>query len=236
MKYVLFVYGDEKPWADAGAAEREAVYAQWGAYESLLTEHGARRGGNELAASATATTIRKQDGQVLITDGPFAETVEQISGYMVVEAADQAQAVEFAKAQPGEVFLRAVHDYGLDHLAPAEAPPGVRYTLLVYGPGGQETTPEQAAASAQEHYAYIELLLARGAFLDTVALQGLDTAALVRKPGVEVLITHGPFAETVEHLGGYYEIVAKDLDEAIELAKALPEPVVEVRPVVEYSG
>ena len=88
MRYVLFAIGDERPWAAAGPEERRAVYAQWGAYGGFLSERGAGLGGQELAHSSTATTIRKNGDQVLITDGPYAETVEQISGYMIVEAGD----------------------------------------------------------------------------------------------------------------------------------------------------
>ncbi|MFI6390218.1 YciI family protein [Nonomuraea sp. NPDC050547] len=106
MKYVLLVVGDERPWSQAGPEERAAVYARWGAYTAMLTERGANLGGNELAHSSTATTVRKNGDQVLITDGPYAETVEQISGYQIVEARDLDEAIELAAAMPSDVEIR----------------------------------------------------------------------------------------------------------------------------------
>jgi hypothetical protein len=109
MKYVLFALGDERPWAEAGPEERARVYAQWGAFERTLHERGAHLGGNELAHSSTATTIRKDGGRVLVTDGPYAEAVEQISGYLVVEAGSLDEAVELATAMPsGQIEIRPV--------------------------------------------------------------------------------------------------------------------------------
>ncbi|WP_431895375.1 YciI family protein [Nonomuraea sp. bgisy101] len=102
MKYLLLVTGDERSWAEAGPEERKAVYEQWGAFTTMLEERGANRGGQELAHSSTATTIRKEGDKVLVTDGPYAETVEQISGYVLVEARDIDEAVELALALPSD--------------------------------------------------------------------------------------------------------------------------------------
>lgn len=108
MKYVLLAVGDERPWAAAGPEERRAVYERWGAFERALDERAAGRGGHELAHSSTATTIRKSGGQVVVTDGPYAETVEQISGYLVIEAAGMEEAVELATLMPSDVEIRPV--------------------------------------------------------------------------------------------------------------------------------
>lgn len=108
MKYVLLVIGDESPWANTSEQDRQAVYRQWGDYTRMLNERGANLGGEELAHSSTATTVRKDGERFLITDGPYAETVEQISGYMLIEAKDLDEAIEFATAQPGDVEIRPV--------------------------------------------------------------------------------------------------------------------------------
>ncbi|MFI6503792.1 YciI family protein [Nonomuraea typhae] len=108
MKYVLLVVGDEQQWAEAGPEERAAVYERWGAYDAFLTGRGAGLGGHELAHSSSATTIRKNGDQVLISDGPYAETVEQISGYMVVEAGSLEEAIELATPMPSDVVIRGV--------------------------------------------------------------------------------------------------------------------------------
>ncbi|WP_113700312.1 YciI family protein [Nonomuraea lactucae] len=108
MRYVLLCVGNEHPWTQAGPEERQAVYARWGAYNGFLAERGAGVGGHELAHSSTATTIRKNGDQFLITDGPYAETVEQISGYVLVEAGDLEEAIELAGPMPSDVEIRPV--------------------------------------------------------------------------------------------------------------------------------
>ncbi|GII03341.1 YciI family protein [Planobispora takensis] len=112
MKYVLLAVGDEKVWEQAGPAEREAVFAGWERFDRLLKSRNADRGGEELASSATATTVRKDGDQVIITDGPYAEATEQIGGFVIVEARDLDEAIEFAKACPsGTVEIRPVVEY-----------------------------------------------------------------------------------------------------------------------------
>ncbi|GII95888.1 YciI family protein [Sinosporangium siamense] len=100
MKYALLAFGDEAEWAEANPEEQAAVYERWGRFERLLNEREAALGGEELAPSGIATTVRKQGDGYVITDGPYAETVEQIGGYVIVEAADLDEAVEFAAACP----------------------------------------------------------------------------------------------------------------------------------------
>ncbi|NRQ36151.1 YciI family protein [Nonomuraea sp. NN258] len=84
------------------------------------------------------------------------------------------------------------------------------------------------ADSYEAHNGFIELLKSRGAYVDGEELTGPGRAVSLR----DELRADGPFAESTERLCGFYLIDARDLDEAIELAKACPEPTVEVRPVV----
>lgn len=106
----------------------------------------------------------------------------------------------------------------------------MRYVLFLYG------DESDRSGQADEHYAFIELLKSRGAYVDGEELNGPRRAVTLRKGSGEVLRTDGPFAETAEHLGGFYLIEAHDLDEAIELARECPGPIIEVRPVVEHPG
>lgn len=116
MKYALLIYGDEKLWAEASDEERERMYAEHGKFGQLLAERDAMRGGEELGLTSTATTVRKTNGDVVLTDGPFAETTEQLGGFYLVEAADLDEAVELAKALPGEtVEVRPVVPPPEDH-------------------------------------------------------------------------------------------------------------------------
>ncbi|MBL7257674.1 YciI family protein [Paractinoplanes lichenicola] len=97
MKYALLMYSVEKSWAEADEATREQVYAAHGRFSELLRERDAERGGEELALSNTATTVRVRDGEPLLTDGPYAETAEQLGGFYLVEARDLDEALEFAR-------------------------------------------------------------------------------------------------------------------------------------------
>jgi hypothetical protein len=102
MKYALLIYANEKVWAEATEEERRETYAEHGRFSELLAERNAAIGGAELALTTTATTVRKRGGEVVLTDGPFAETTEQLGGFYLVEAADLAEAIEFAKALPAD--------------------------------------------------------------------------------------------------------------------------------------
>ncbi|GIG64680.1 YciI family protein [Phytomonospora endophytica] len=113
MKYALLIYGNEKNWTEADDATREAAMAAHGRFGDLLTERGAMRGGEELESSEAATTVRTDGtGGFVLTDGPYAETSEQLGGFYLVEAADLDEAVEYAKALPGDIVeVRPIVEY-----------------------------------------------------------------------------------------------------------------------------
>jgi len=98
MKYMLLIYADEQAWTEA---EREQCYG-----ESTQVAHQLKANGNYLAANplqpvATATSVQVRDGKRLVTDGPFAETKEQLGGYFLVDARDLDEAIEIAGRIPG---------------------------------------------------------------------------------------------------------------------------------------
>ena len=100
MKYLCLVYVDERKLDALSPSEMNALVAESLAYDDEL-----RRGGHLVIASAlqrvrTATTVRHQSGKVLTTDGPFAETKEQLGGFIFIEARDQQEAVQVAAAIP----------------------------------------------------------------------------------------------------------------------------------------
>jgi hypothetical protein len=115
MKYALLIYQDrafEEEWANAGPERREELYAEFGRFGQLLEERGAMVEGNELGLSHTATTLRKRNGDAVVTDGPFADTTEQLGGYYIVEARDLDEALELARALPADtVEVRPVVEY-----------------------------------------------------------------------------------------------------------------------------
>ena len=99
MQYLLTIYEDEKRWATLGKEEGEAeMNAYWAFGEEFK---GAIKGGNALQPTNTATTVRVREGKRLTTDGPFAETKEQLGGYYLVEAADLDAAIAIAAKIPG---------------------------------------------------------------------------------------------------------------------------------------
>jgi len=92
---------DEKALEGRSNEENGAVLARYGALMGDLTERGILLGGERLQFSTDATTVRVRDGEVLTTDGPFAETKEQIGGYFLVDCKDLDQALEVAAKIPG---------------------------------------------------------------------------------------------------------------------------------------
>lgn len=104
MRYAILIYDENT--ADASLpppdpAEWAKVTEAFGAYSQMLVESGAMVAGDALQPNATATTLRSRDGQVVMTDGPFAETKEGLGGFYVVEARDLDHAIELGKACPG---------------------------------------------------------------------------------------------------------------------------------------
>jgi hypothetical protein len=100
MKYLLLIYHQEKEWNALSESERQALYAEYRALREQLTARGQFIGGSQLQAVGTATSVRVRNGKELITDGPFAETHEQLGGYFLVEAKNLDEAIAAAKKIP----------------------------------------------------------------------------------------------------------------------------------------
>jgi len=98
MKYILLIYSDELAWTDA---ERELCLAESTQLTHDLNSAGQYLGASPLHSVATATSVRIRDGKRLVTDGPFAETREQLGGYYMVEAKDLDEAINIAGRIPG---------------------------------------------------------------------------------------------------------------------------------------
>jgi hypothetical protein len=102
MKYMLLIYLDEQHAIDE--AEREHCYAESTQLALDLNSKGQFLGSNPLHPSSTATTVRIRDGKSLVTDGPFAETREQLGGYFLIDAKDLDAAIGIALRIPGARF------------------------------------------------------------------------------------------------------------------------------------
>src|SRR5215475_9419761 len=97
MQFLLLLYEAEQRWANGGypASEMEE-------YQAFGKQYGPSiRGGNALLPTTTGATVRVRDGKEVVTDGPFAETKEQLGGYYLIEAKDRDEAVSIAAKIPG---------------------------------------------------------------------------------------------------------------------------------------
>jgi hypothetical protein len=100
MKYLLLIYENEAGFASLPEAEQGKIFGEYMDYTRRIKKNGNYIGGEALEPVSTATTVRIKDGKTLTTDGPFAETREQLGGYYLVEAKDLDQAIELAKGIP----------------------------------------------------------------------------------------------------------------------------------------
>ena len=113
MKYMLLTYLDEKAWMNLGEAEQQRLMGECMPHVQQLLASGTFLGGAPLHPTSTAATVRVRDGKPLVTDGPFAETREQLGGYTLIEAKDQEEAIRVAAgflgtSSPSIIEVRAV--------------------------------------------------------------------------------------------------------------------------------
>jgi hypothetical protein len=104
MKYLLLIYDEEKGLAKLTEGERSQMFAEYGQFTQQIKASGNYVGGNPLQPTPTATSVRVRDGKRLVTDGPFAETREQLGGYYLVEAKDLDEATSIAGRIPSARF------------------------------------------------------------------------------------------------------------------------------------
>jgi hypothetical protein len=100
MQYLLLIYGNETYWESPGPEQGKMV-GEYMEFTKGITASGHYKGGNRLDFTSKATTVRVRDGKKLVTDGPFAETKEQLGGYYMVEAKDLDEAIALAARIPG---------------------------------------------------------------------------------------------------------------------------------------
>jgi hypothetical protein len=115
MKFIALIYNDESRAAEATPADIASIFQAHGEFGQAAREAGVFEGGDGLQGSATATTVRVRDGERLLTDGPFAETKEQLGGFYALECKDLDEALSWAaripEAQYGSIEVRPVIDY-----------------------------------------------------------------------------------------------------------------------------
>jgi hypothetical protein len=115
MQYLLMIYRSEAELGKLSQADRKNIAAEYGAFTQSIIQSGHFKAGDGLQPTSTATTVRVREGKVLTTDGPFAETREQLGGYYLVDAKDLDTAIGIAaripNAKNGSIEVRPVMIY-----------------------------------------------------------------------------------------------------------------------------
>ncbi len=115
MKYALLIYGEESGLADAPQEAIDAVMAEWWAYEDELQKAEVKLAGEALQPTPTGKSVRAQGGSPSVSDGPFAETKEQLGGFYLLDVKDEDEAIEWAEkcpgAKTGTIEIRPVQEF-----------------------------------------------------------------------------------------------------------------------------
>ena len=254
MKYLMIHAVDEDAtWPDDSPATPEALEA----WVQEMLARGVLLDGSRLRPVSDATTVRAPGGALAVTDGPFAETKEQIAGYDVIDCPDLDAAVAVAAAHPtthlGAIEVRAFGPGMPDPEVPEVVPDGkLRYLMLVCAdmrramaarrdadaaPADEPEAPAaETAETADEGPDDVDVWItdAGPRRLYGWELEFPDQAVTVRRVDGAVVTTDGPFAETKEQIAGYDLLECADLDDALAVAAAHPVAdggVLEVRPL-----
>ena len=115
MKYLCLIYENEKSWETMPKEQADAIMGEYFAFTDGIRQSGHYVAGDALHPTTTATTVRVRNGKISTTDGPFAETKEQLGGYYLIEAKDLNDAIQVASKIPsarhGSIEIRPVVDF-----------------------------------------------------------------------------------------------------------------------------
>jgi hypothetical protein len=231
MRYMLIHTADPDVAAEWDEKENWASFSSW-VQETVRS--GVNLQGGRLRPTADATTIKIRDGELIITDGPYAETKEQVAGYDVLECASMDEAVRWAGRHPhswlGSVEVRALPDSAPDAPLPEPGEGKVRYMMLVCT---DPAVGPREFARIEPVDPWVDEMNGRGVRLYGSELEPPGSARTVRVRDSRAIVTDGPFAETKEQIAGFDVLECADLDEAIEVASRHPMArlgMLEVRP------
>jgi hypothetical protein len=237
MKYLAFICSD-----GVSSAEKSSVMGrECSRWVTEMDGRGVRLLGRELDPPETAVTVKVRDGEILLTDGPFAESKEYVAGFDVLDCADLDEAVDVVAKHPVSWFhsieirpFKEGLEVGVEALAfgRRDDARGIPH-LLMMCLDGIPGTPEVEEEVVQGSIEWGRDLEERGAMVLGHPLQPKETATTIRVRDGETLISDGPFIETKEFIGGIAVIYTTGRKEAIEIAAAQPLAryhMVEVRP------
>ncbi len=236
MKYMLIHAVDESRLGDP-SPQVETELAAW---EEEMVGRGIELDGARLFPTSDATTVRVPDGDIQVTDGPFAETKEQIAGYDVLDCPDLDTAIAVAAAHPtlsvGAIEVRAFDDGMPTPEVPETVAEGKRrYLMLVCADMRRAMAATTAQAPSPDLWDPPEpeqpdadddverwIADAGPRRIYGWALQFPNQAVTVRRVDGQVVTTDGPFAETKEQVAGFDLLECRDLDDAIAVAAGHP--------------
>ena len=101
MRYICLIYTNEADYNQMTEAQQQANMGAYWAFTEAVNKAGVNKGGDALMPTSMATTVRVRSGKTVTTDGPFAETKEQLGGYYMLECANLDEAIEWAAKIPG---------------------------------------------------------------------------------------------------------------------------------------
>ena len=104
MEYMLLIYHHEETAKQRPEAEKQRIFQEFAAFTQDIMKSGKRKAGGPLEFTKTAATVRVRDGKTMVTDGPFAETKEQLGGYVLIEAKDLDEAISIAARIPSSKY------------------------------------------------------------------------------------------------------------------------------------
>jgi hypothetical protein len=117
MKYLCLIYDEEKKWQTMSREDGEALMQEYFTFTKDIQQSGHYLGGNDLQPVKSATTVRVRNGRMSTTDGPFAETKEQLGGYYLIEAKDLNEAIQVAARIPsaklGAIEVRPIQEHNI---------------------------------------------------------------------------------------------------------------------------
>jgi hypothetical protein len=115
VRYLLLIYDDESVWANMTEQQTQEIMGAYFDYSEKVFGAGVAKAGDALQPTSSATTVRVRDGQTVATDGPFAETKEQLGGYYLIDVPDLDAAIEWAAKIPsariGSIEVRPVLEF-----------------------------------------------------------------------------------------------------------------------------
>ncbi|GGB23135.1 protein containing YCII-related domain protein [Flexivirga endophytica] len=199
-----------------------------------MDHRGVLLAGAPLRSDVAPTAVRRTDTTVSVSDGPFAETKEQVAGFDLIEAADLDEAIAVAGAHPtlgnGAIEIRPVIP-GMPTPVPREPRADrERYLMLVcWDQTGDAEITEQGRPGDEPRPMDDWIAYAGERRLHGWQLQPPAFATTVRRVDGAVAITDGPFAETKEQIGGYDLLEVTDLDEAVAIATAHGSDLIDLR-------